>query len=65
MTTAPPQEPHHQKSDNRPTQPYWKRMHHDWKFWVAFLFVLLALGIYVLSNDLSMRPNNQMQQRVP
>jgi len=45
--------------------PYWKRAHHDWKFWVAILLMLVAMVIYVKTNDLSVRPNNQMQQRVP
>ena len=45
--------------------PYWKRAHHDWKFWVALLLMLAAMFIYVKSNDLSVRPNSQMQQKVP
>ena len=45
--------------------PYWKRAHRDWKFWVAILLMLVAMVIYVKTNDLSMRPHNQMQQRVP
>ena len=45
--------------------PYWKRAHHDWKFWVAILLMLAAMVIYVKTNDLSVRPNNQVQQRVP
>jgi hypothetical protein len=45
--------------------PYWKRAHHDWKFWVALLLMLAAMFIYVKSNDLSVRPNNQIQQKVP
>lgn len=65
MTTDTPQQPHHQKEDNRPTQPYWKRAHHDWKFWAAFLLILLAMGIYVMSDDLSMRPHSRTEQRIP
>ena len=45
--------------------PYWKRAHHDWKFWIAILLMLAAMVMYVKTNDLSMQPHNQMQQRVP
>ena len=45
--------------------PYWKRAHHDWKFWVAILLMLAAMVIYVKTDDLSVRPKNQVQQRVP
>ena len=45
--------------------PYWKRAHHDWKFWLAILLMLVAMVIYVKTNDLSMRPHPQMQEKVP
>ena len=38
---------------------YWKRAHHDWRFWVALFFMLAAITIYVLSNDLSIFPRGQ------
>jgi hypothetical protein len=44
------------------TPPYWKRVHHDWRVWVALFFCLAAITIYVLSNDLSFFPGGQ---RVP
>ena len=34
-------------------RPYWKRAHHDWRFWVALLFMLAAITIYVLSDNLA------------
>lgn len=37
--------------------PYWKRAHRDWKFWVALLFMLAAIAIYVLSDDLALLPH--------
>ncbi|MCX6170244.1 MAG: hypothetical protein NTX65_12935 [Ignavibacteriales bacterium] len=61
MNTNIPQHITKQKNE----KPYWKRAHHDWKFWVAILLMLVAMFIYVKSNDLSMRPNKQMQQKVP
>ena len=33
---------------------YWKRMHHDWRMWVGLVFMLAAITIYVLSDDLAL-----------
>ena len=45
--------------------PYWKRAHRDWRLWVGLIFMLVAIGIYVFTVDLSIRPANQPQQPVP
>jgi hypothetical protein len=37
--------------------PYWKRAHHDWRFWVALILMLAAIAIYVLSDDLAFLPH--------
>jgi hypothetical protein len=34
--------------------PYWKRGHHDWKFWFAMLMMFAAIGIYVMSDNLAL-----------
>ena len=34
--------------------PYWKRAHHDWKFWFAMVMMFLAIGMYVMSDDLAL-----------
>jgi len=31
--------------------PYWRRAHHDWRFWCGLLAMLVAIGIYVGTND--------------
>ena len=35
---------------------YWKRAHQDWRFWIAFVRVLTAITIYVLTYDLAFLP---------
>jgi hypothetical protein len=37
--------------------PYWKRAHHDWRFWVAFILMIVAITIYVLSENLAFLPH--------
>jgi hypothetical protein len=42
--------------------PYWKRAHHDWRFWVALCLMLAAMIIYVMSEDFAWLPRSQPQQ---
>ena len=39
--------------------PYWKRAHRDWRFWVGFIFMLAAITIYVMSDNLALLPRGQ------
>jgi len=34
----------------------WRHIHHSWFFWVGVFLFLVAIAIYVLSDDLSWRP---------
>ncbi len=38
-------------------RPYWKRAHHDWRFWVALILMLAAMFIYTMTDDLSIVPH--------
>ncbi|MGB8986229.1 MAG: hypothetical protein WCC37_06465 [Candidatus Sulfotelmatobacter sp.] len=42
--------------------PYWRRAHHDWRFWFGLIAMLVAIGIYVGTNDLSMVPSGPQKQ---
>jgi hypothetical protein len=42
--------------------PYWKRAHTDWRFVLGVVLSLLAITIYVVSDDLTWRPYPQTQQ---
>ncbi len=52
-------------AEHPPHGPYWKRMHHSPFFWVAAVFIMLAMTIYVVTNDLSFWPGKKAQQPVP
>ena len=45
---------HHVHLDQR---PYWKRAHRDWRIWVALFFMLAAITIYTLSDNLALLPH--------
>jgi hypothetical protein len=40
-------------------------MHHSPFFWVAAAFILLAMVIYVTTNNLAFGPGHQPQEPVP
>ncbi len=46
-------------------RPYWKRAHHDFRFWIGMVLMLAAITIYVLSDDLSLLPRGQPQVTLP
>jgi hypothetical protein len=49
---------HHRHEAKPPvSQPDLKRIHHSPVFWVGVVLFLLAIAIYVLSDDLSWRPS--------
>jgi hypothetical protein len=39
--------------------PYWRRMHLDWRFWVGAVFMIAAIAIYVLSENLAWVPHGR------
>jgi hypothetical protein len=44
---------HHLRPEAASALPYWKRAHHDWRFWVALFLMFLAMAVYVLSDNLA------------
>jgi hypothetical protein len=50
--------PHHpiERTDRvsleRDDRPYWRRAHHDWRFWIGLILMLVAISVFVLSDDL-------------
>lgn len=55
-------ESHHQHGGGQ--TPYWKRAHNDWRFWFGLVAMLVAIGIYLGTNDLSMVPSGA-QRKLP
>ncbi len=45
-------------------EPYWKRAHHDWKFWVALSLMLTSMLIYIVTLDESVQPETKNSQQV-
>jgi len=43
-------------------RPYWKRVHKDWRFWIALLLMIAAMIIYVVSEDFAWLPRGRSQE---
>jgi hypothetical protein len=54
-----PDEGPHAPAGHDHSMPYWRRAHRDWRMWIAAFFVLAALGIYIVTVDLSLVPRAQ------
>ena len=51
---------------NHQTHPNAKKpIHHDWKFWVAIVLMLAAMGAYIMSDDESLQPGGGEGPAVP
>ena len=52
-------------AEHPPHGPRWKRMHHSPFFWVAAVFLMGAMVIYVMTSNLSFWPGKEPQPAVP
>ena len=56
--------PHHEHS-REPKGPWWKHVHRDWRVWVGVVLMIVAMAVYVMSLDESLRPGGTVQPKVP
>jgi hypothetical protein len=49
---------HHPTPELPSAVPYWKRAHHDWRFWVALVLMFLAITVYIVSDNLAFLPHD-------
>jgi hypothetical protein len=47
---------HHGGAEGEPSRVNWRRLPHSRLFWVGLFLMLLAITIYVMSDDLAWRP---------
>lgn len=55
---------HPQSDQGGDPDAYWKRAHRDWKFWIALVLMLIAMGTYISTLDLAVRPDVATPQKV-
>ena len=56
---------HNHKHLHHKYRPYWKRAHQDWRFVLGVLLMIGAMVIYVMTQDLALRPRLQPRQPLP
>jgi uncharacterized protein involved in response to NO len=65
MNPFPPRGGGPQFVDHRSHQPTWQRIHRSPFFWLAAVFIFVAMVVYVMSNNLATAPGNATQPPVP
>jgi hypothetical protein len=48
-----------------PRHHFWKHAHRDWRVWTAVILMLALMGVYVITDNLSLRPGKRMGQPTP
>ncbi len=48
-----------------PHRHYLKRAHRDWRLWVAAVLMIALILVYVMTDNLSMRPGGSVSQPMP
>jgi hypothetical protein len=48
-----------------PRHHFLRRAHRDWRVWVALVLMLAMILVYVMSDDLSLRPGKRAGPQVP
>jgi hypothetical protein len=43
-------------------KPYWKRIHHNWIFWIFLVLMFICIIYYIMSFDFAFAPHKQMKQ---
>jgi hypothetical protein len=44
---------------------FWRHAHRDWRVWTAVILMLAMMLVYVMTNDLSLRPGKRAAQPTP
>lgn len=43
------------RDHEHPRHHFWKHAHRDWRVWVAVVLMLALIGVYVMTDSLSLR----------
>ena len=53
------------RDHDHPSQQRVWHAHRDWRIWLAVLLMLALVGVYVMTNNLSLRPGQRPTQPTP
>jgi hypothetical protein len=53
------------RDHDRPRQHFLRNAHRDWRVWFAVVLMLGSMVIYIMSEDLSLRPNAPPTESMP
>lgn len=44
---------------------FWKHAHRDWRVWIVVALMLIMILVYVMTDNLSLRPGRNARQSTP
>ena len=53
------------RGSHSPAYHFWKRAHRDWRVWCAVILMIALMLVYVMSDNLSLRPGKRPIQPTP
>ncbi|MDP9172914.1 MAG: hypothetical protein M3O30_03500 [Planctomycetota bacterium] len=48
-----------------PRHRFWRHAHKDWRVWTAVVLMLALMGVYVMTDNLSLRPGKSPVSPTP
>jgi len=54
-----------QRDHAHPRHHFWRRAHRDWRVWCAAILMIALILVYVMSDNLSLRPGKLAIQPTP
>ena len=53
------------RDQEHPRHHFWRRAHLDWRVWVAVVLMLALIMVYVMTDNLSLRPGKRAVEPTP
>jgi hypothetical protein len=53
------------RDHDHPRHEFWRHAHKDWRLWAAVVLMLALVLVYVITNNLFLRPGNRADQPTP
>jgi hypothetical protein len=48
-----------------PRHHFWRHVHRDWRVWIVVVLMISLIMVYVMSDNLSLRPGKRANQPTP
>jgi len=53
------------RDHGQPRRHFWKHAHRDWRVWTVVILMLALMLVYVITDNLSLKPSKRATQSTP